>query len=52
LNIYKNYQGSVYKLTFKREKGNVNFSARGEYRNMDTHTPPVEKTVTDWLCQV
>lgn len=37
LNICKDYQESVYKLTSKREKVNVNFSARGGYMYMDTH---------------
>ena len=37
LNICEDYQGSVYKLTSKGEKVNVNFSAGGGYLYVDTH---------------
>lgn len=37
LNICKDNQGSVYKLTSKGEKVNVNFSTRGGYIYMDTY---------------
>lgn len=44
LNICKDYQGSVYKLTSKREKVNVNFSARGGYIYTWTHTTSIESS--------